>query len=85
MRPEDFRRHYLNWGAKHKRGQLKLGQYGQGGKAAIGFLGSRFRIPPEGAAGPAAPVRPAVAASRLELSSACQLSTTCFSTVSLPS
>ncbi|MDQ6741338.1 MAG: ATP-binding protein [Candidatus Dormibacteraeota bacterium] len=44
MGPEDFRRHYLNWGGSHKRGQLKLGQYGQGGKAAIGFLGSRFSI-----------------------------------------
>jgi hypothetical protein len=44
MGPEDFRRHYLNWGASPKRGQVKLGQYGQGGKAAVGFLGSRFSI-----------------------------------------
>ena len=44
MGPEDFRRYYLNWGASQKRGQNKLGQYGQGGKAAIGFLGSRFSI-----------------------------------------
>lgn len=44
MGPGDFQRHYLNWGASPKRGQNKLGQYGQGGKAAIGFLGSRFTL-----------------------------------------
>jgi hypothetical protein len=44
MGPDDFRRHYLNWGASPRHGHLKLGQYGQGGKAAVGFLGTRFSI-----------------------------------------
>lgn len=44
MGPAQFAMHYLNWGASPKRGRGRLGQYGQGGKAAIGFLGGGFII-----------------------------------------
>jgi hypothetical protein len=44
MGPQDIERHYLRWGDSPKRGRNLLGQYGQGGKAAIGHLGSRFAI-----------------------------------------
>jgi len=44
MGPRDLERRYLRWGASPKRGKNLLGQYGQGGKAAIGHLGSRFTV-----------------------------------------
>src|SRR5438309_847557 len=44
MGPRDVERHYLRWGGSPKRGRNLLGQYGQGGKAAIGHLGRRFTI-----------------------------------------
>jgi len=44
MGPQDIERRYLRWGDSPKRGRSLLGQYGQGGKAAIGHLGSRFSI-----------------------------------------
>lgn len=44
MGPRDLERHYLRWGRSPKRGKNLLGQYGQGGKAAIGNLGSRFSV-----------------------------------------
>ncbi len=37
-------RDYLRWGASSKRAGDRIGRYGQGGKAAIGHLGNRFRI-----------------------------------------
>ncbi len=37
-------RDYLRWGASPKRAGERIGRYGQGGKAAIGHLGNRFRI-----------------------------------------
>jgi hypothetical protein len=37
-------RDYLRWGASSKRSGERIGRYGQGGKAAIGHLGNRFRI-----------------------------------------
>ncbi len=40
----ELERHYLFWGASPKRGRNLIGQYGQGGKAAIGHLGRRFTI-----------------------------------------
>jgi hypothetical protein len=40
----DLERRYLQWGGSAKRGRHLLGQYGQGGKAAIGHLGSRFTV-----------------------------------------
>ena len=36
MGPAELERHYLRWGGSPKRGRNLLGQYGQGGKAAIG-------------------------------------------------
>lgn len=44
MGPKELERRYLRWGASVKRGRNLLGQYGQGGKAAIGHLGSRFTV-----------------------------------------
>ena len=44
MGPRDVERHYLRWGGSPKHGRNLLGQYGQGGKAAIGHLGRRFTI-----------------------------------------
>src|SRR5207253_4481804 len=44
MGPIELERHYLRWGGSPKRGRNLLGQYGQGGKAAIGHLGRRFTI-----------------------------------------
>lgn len=44
MGPKDLERRYLRWGKSSKRGRELLGQYGQGGKAAIGHLGSRFSV-----------------------------------------
>ena len=44
MGPRDLERRYLRWGKSTKRGRELLGQYGQGGKAAIGHLGCRFSV-----------------------------------------
>jgi hypothetical protein len=44
MGPRQLERDYLRWGASAKRAGDRLGRYGQGGKAAIGHLGNRFRI-----------------------------------------
>jgi hypothetical protein len=44
MSPSDLERNYLRWGGSAKKGKRLLGQYGQGGKAAIGHLGSSFTV-----------------------------------------
>lgn len=44
MGPRDLERDYLRWGASRKRAGDRIGRYGQGGKAAVGHLGDRFRI-----------------------------------------
>ncbi len=44
MGPTELERNYLRWGGSAKRGRKLLGQYGQGGKAAIGHLGSSFTV-----------------------------------------
>jgi histidine kinase/DNA gyrase B/HSP90-like ATPase len=44
MGPRELERNYLRWGGSPKRGRKLLGQYGQGGKAAIGHLGQRFAV-----------------------------------------
>jgi hypothetical protein len=44
MGPAELERNYLRWGGSPKRGRRLLGQYGQGGKAAIGHLGSGFIV-----------------------------------------
>lgn len=44
MGPVELERNYLRWGGSTKRGRKLLGQYGQGGKAAIGHLGSGFSV-----------------------------------------
>ena len=44
MGPAELERNYLRWGGSPKRGRRLLGQYGQGGKAAIGHLGSGFTV-----------------------------------------
>lgn len=44
MSAADLERDYLRWGASRKRAGDRIGRYGQGGKAAIGHLGSRFAI-----------------------------------------
>src|SRR5262249_14420332 len=44
MGPREVEASYLRWGASPKRGRGALGQYGQGGKAAIGYLGQGFTI-----------------------------------------
>lgn len=44
MGPREVERHYLRWGASPKRGRSLLGQYGQGGKAAVGYLGQRLVV-----------------------------------------
>jgi hypothetical protein len=44
MGVREIERHYLRWGGSSKRGRQLLGQYGQGGKAAIGHLGRRFTV-----------------------------------------
>src|SRR3989441_4464873 len=44
MGPAELERNYLRWGGSPKRGRQLLGQYGQGGKAAIGHLGRRFTV-----------------------------------------
>lgn len=40
----EIERNYLRWGGSPRRGRQLLGQYGQGGKAAIGHLGKRFSV-----------------------------------------
>jgi len=37
-------RDYLRWGSSSKKAGERIGRFGQGGKAAIGHLGSRFEI-----------------------------------------
>lgn len=49
MGPPQLERDYLRWGASPKRAGERIGRFGQGGKAAVGHLGSRFSI----VAGPA--------------------------------
>jgi hypothetical protein len=44
MGPAELERNYLRWGGSSKRGRKLLGQYGQGGKAAIGHLGTSFTV-----------------------------------------
>jgi hypothetical protein len=44
MGPAELERNYLRWGGSSKRGRRMLGQYGQGGKAAIGHLGGGFTV-----------------------------------------
>lgn len=44
MGPNELEREYLRWGASRKRAGDSIGRYGQGGKAAIGHLGTRFEI-----------------------------------------
>jgi Histidine kinase-, DNA gyrase B-, and HSP90-like ATPase len=44
MGPAELERNYLRWGGSPKRGRKLLGQYGQGGKAAIGHLGTSFIV-----------------------------------------
>ena len=44
MGPVELERNYLRWGASPKKHSRLLGQYGQGGKAAIGHLGSSFSV-----------------------------------------
>ncbi len=44
MGPTELERNYLRWGGSPKRGSRLLGQYGQGGKAAIGHLGRSFTV-----------------------------------------
>jgi hypothetical protein len=44
MGPVELERNYLRWGGSSKRGRKLLGQYGQGGKAAIGHLGASFTV-----------------------------------------
>ena len=44
MGPVELERNYLRWGGSPKRGRKLLGQYGQGGKAAIGHLGRSFTV-----------------------------------------
>jgi hypothetical protein len=44
MGVREIERNYLRWGGSPKRGRQMLGQYGQGGKAAIGHLGRRFTV-----------------------------------------
>lgn len=44
MGPNELEREYLRWGASRKKAGDSIGRYGQGGKAAIGHLGTRFEI-----------------------------------------
>lgn len=44
MGPAELEGNYLRWGGSPKRGRKLLGQYGQGGKAAIGHLGTSFTV-----------------------------------------
>ena len=40
----ELEREYLRWGGSSKRAGERIGRFGQGGKAAIGYLGARFSI-----------------------------------------
>jgi hypothetical protein len=44
MGPAAIERDYLRWGASSRKAGDRIGQYGQGGKAAIGHLGNTFEI-----------------------------------------
>src|SRR5258708_18400154 len=44
MGPAELEGNYLRWGGSPKRGRKLLGQYGHGGKAAIGHLGTSFTV-----------------------------------------
>ena len=44
MDARQLERDYLRRGASPKRAGERIGRYGQGGKAAIGHLGNRFRV-----------------------------------------
>lgn len=44
MGPRELEREYLRWGGSSKQAGERIGRYGQGGKAAIGHLGTRFSI-----------------------------------------
>src|SRR5258708_20448486 len=44
MGTAELERNCLRWGGSPKRGRKLLGQYGQGGKAAIGHLGTSFTV-----------------------------------------
>lgn len=44
MGPREVERNYLRWGSSVKRGRNLLGRYGQGGKAALGYLGERLTV-----------------------------------------
>lgn len=44
MGPAELERDYLRWGGSRKRSGDQIGRYGQGGKAAVGYLGERFAI-----------------------------------------
>ncbi len=44
MGPREIERQYLRWGGSRKRAGDAIGRYGQGGKAAIGHLGTRFEV-----------------------------------------
>ena len=44
MGPIELERNYLRWGGSPKKNRKLLGQYGQGGKAAIGHLGAAFSV-----------------------------------------
>ena len=44
MGPREIERQYLRWGGSRKRAGDSIGRYGQGGKAAIGHLGTRFEV-----------------------------------------
>ncbi|MEX1171189.1 MAG: ATP-binding protein, partial [Chloroflexota bacterium] len=44
MGPAELERDYLRWGGSRKRSGDQIGRYGQGGKAAVGYLGQRFAI-----------------------------------------
>lgn len=44
MGAKELEREYLRWGASRKKAGASIGRYGQGGKAAIGHLGTKFEI-----------------------------------------
>jgi hypothetical protein len=44
MGPREIERQYLRWGGSRKRAGDAIGRYGQGGKAAVGHLGTRFEV-----------------------------------------
>jgi hypothetical protein len=44
MGPREIERQYLRWGGSCKKAGDSIGRYGQGGKAAVGHLGTRFEV-----------------------------------------